>query len=94
MAEDSTHPIGSVTWVQEAQALGAPFPKMTTEQYYPEAFNQAGRFNNSADLVNYVCAFEPMDHPSREFASDKNPNLSGQSNTASEKVTERLLLTD
>jgi len=44
-------------WVQEAQKFGIPYPRMETDEYWPLPYQQEGRFNNSADLVNYVCAF-------------------------------------
>ena len=58
--------VGSVPWVQECNTWSeGPYPTLTPEEYYPVPFTQKGRFNTTADLVNYVCAFDPMSHPSR-----------------------------
>ena len=66
----SDHRLGSIEWVREINQIGAPYPILTPEEYYSEPFNQKDRFNTSADLVNYVCAFYPNNHPSRRSYYD------------------------
>jgi len=47
----------------------APYPKLLDSEYHEPAFDFS-RFNNSFDLVEYGCSFQPDDHPTRRTGYD------------------------
>jgi len=57
--------VGSVEWAEEIQRLGPPYPTLLPDEFSEVEYDQVGRFRNSSDIVRYVCAFEPFDHPSK-----------------------------